>query len=789
MRSLFALVLGAVAITICSSVDAGTLQAASSRPTISDASAAILKMKKTPLAFTKNMGQWDERVLYRAVADGVTMWFTKDGVTYQLARRVAYDAGAALGAPSDGGWNAVTASERFSHTKVLVEHLVLEARFDGANPDPEVVGEGLLEFKCNYFTGNDPAQWQTDVPSYSAIVLKDIYPGISVRYSDDGRGQAAYEFAAQSGADMKQVKVVYEGADEVSLDADGKMVVRTKWGDFTAGRPLSADGVRSGAVRFSQLPKNTIGLEEDGASQQALSTHSVVLSYSTYLGGSGSDKALGIAVDGSDCAYVTGFSESSDFPTLGSYQTDIGYDDVFVTKLSSAGNSLVYSTYLGGESREWGNSIAVDGNGNAYVTGWTESANFPTQNPFQGRNQGLSDAFAVKLSNTGNSLIYSTFLGGGNNDWGYGIAVDGSGSAYVTGNTHSLNFPTLSPFQPTNHGPPDVFVTKLSSAGYALIYSTLLGGGSDDWGSGIAVDGSGCAYVTGYTHSFNFPTSNPMQTYQGGGQYGWDAFVTKLSDVGNRLVYSTYLGGSEDDHGYSIAVDGSGCAYVTGFTRSSDFPTSNPFRGSFTDGDMDAFVTKLSAAGISLIYSTFLGGGGKDGGYGIAVDGNGYASVTGNTESSNFPTLNPYQTAGGIFATKLDIAGSDLIYGTYLGGRGDYGHGIAVDGSGTAYVTGWTSSGEFATVNPYQSSLQHVWDAFVTKLGGQQFVNGDVNSDGSVDMSDAVYLIGFIFTGGPTPNPTTAGDVNCDSFVDISDVVYLSSYIFFGGPAPNAECK
>lgn len=789
MKCFRALILGGFALAFCSGIYAGTIQVSSNQPTIPNSSTATLKIDQMPLAFTKNMGQWDERVLYRADIVGATMWFTKDGVTYQLTRSIARVAGAALGAVSDSGQNALTTGERFSDARDSMEQLVLTTKFIGANPNPVVVGEGQMEYICNYFVGNDPTKWHTEVPSYSAIVLKDIYPGIDLRYSGDDSDQAAYEFIAAPGADITQVRVAFEGAEEISLDSDGGMIVRTKWGDFALAIPTSANGVLSGKVHLSQLSENMIGLDDNGASQQASSLHSIVLSYSTYLGGGGSDKALGIAVDASGCAYVTGFTESSDFPTLDPYQTDYGSSDVFITKLSNTGTSLIYSTFLGGGGWDWGSGIAIDGNGNAYVTGWTESSDFPTVNPCQGTNQGHRDAFVTKLSSTGGSLIYSTYLGGENNEWANGIAVDFSGSAYVTGNTYSLNFPISNSFQQTNHGPPDAFVTKLSSAGHSLIYSTFLGGGGDDWGNGIAVDGSGNAYVTGYTHSFNFPNVNPIQTYQGGGQYGWDAFVTKLSNAGSSLIYSTFLGGSEDDHGYAIAVDGSGCAYVTGFTESSDFPTSNPFRGSFTDGDIDAFVTKFSSAGNSLIYSTFLGGGGKDGGYGIAVDISGNVSVTGNTGSSNFPTLNPFQTDGGIFATQFANSGSDLIYSTYLGGDGDHGYGIAVDGNGIAYVTGWTFSNDFPTSNPYQSTHQYGWDAFVTKLSERQFVNGDVNADGTVDMSDAVYLIGFIFTNGPAPNPPTLGDVNCDSRVDVSDVVYLSSYIFFDGPEPNADCK
>jgi uncharacterized protein (TIGR03437 family) len=305
------------------------------------------------------------------------------------------------------------------------------------------------------------------------------------------------------------------------------------------------------------------------------------------------EEGKGIAVDAAGSAYVTGDTYSSNFPTQSAYRaTKGGNQDAFVTNLSPAGTALVYSTYLGGSSDDYCSGIAVDGAGSAYVTGNTDSSNFPTQSPYQATRQGYYDAFVTKLAPAGNVLVYSTYLGGGDYDNGIGIAVDGAGSAYVTGRTSSTNFPTQSPYQATlPGGPTDAFVTKLSPAGTALVYSTYLGGGGTDYGRGIAVDAAGSAHVTGYTDSANFPTQAPYKaTYQGGNS---DAFVTKLAPVGNTLVYSTYLGGSSHDDGYGIAVDGAGSAYVTGFTASTNFPTQSPYQGTFQGGSVDAFVTKL----------------------------------------------------------------------------------------------------------------------------------------------------------------------------------------------------
>jgi len=729
MPRLTTLVLGFITAILCSSI-----LAANTQPTIQS-------LNKMPLAFTKNMGQWDDRVLFRANAGGATMWFTKEGVTYQFTRRIGND-NTPLNPLSRGDSLSFAGIAQNEHIPLLrgvrgvsdtsIEQLVLTAKFIGANPNPAVIAEGQMEYKCNYFLGNDPTQWHTDVPNYEAITLRDIYPGIDVKYSGDGGGQAAYEFIASPSADVSQIKVAYEGAEETSLDSDGRLTLKTKWGDMIAAIESPTSGVLSGSASFSQLSDKTVGFEADrstplttgGASRQALGTLGVTLSYSTYLGGGDHDIGDAISVDGNGYAYVTGYTTSSDFPTLNPYQTHQGNYDVFVTKLSSSGNSLIYSTCLGGAGNDYGFGIAVDGSGNAYVTGVTWSSNFPTVNPYQ-TFQGGWDVFVTKLSSSGNSLIYSTYLGGGSDEEGMSIAVDGSGNAYVTGYTGSSNFPTLNPYQtwPGDWYHNDVFVAKLSSSGNSLIYSTYLGGGLEDEGHAIAVDGSGNAYVTGFTSSSNFPTLNPYQTYQGG--YYYDVFVTKLNSSGNSLIYSTYLGGGNDDEGYGIAVDGGGNAYAMGYTYSSDFPTLSPYQTyQGPSGYSDAFVTKLSSSGNSLMYSTYLSGGGGDYGRGIAVDGSGNAYVTGYTQSSNFPTLNPYQaTLQGTqdaFVTKLSSSGNSLTYSTYLGGGDwDWGISIAIDGSGNAYVTGQTGSSDFPTLNPYQMCQGCGYDspdAFVTKL-------------------------------------------------------------------------
>ncbi|MGA2325613.1 MAG: SBBP repeat-containing protein [Bryobacteraceae bacterium] len=660
---------------------------------------------------------------------------------------------------------------------------VVRMKLAGAMKPRQAAGLEKLPGVSNYFIGNDPKKWRTDVPHYARIQYEGVYPGIDLVWYGNQR-QLEYDFVVAAGADPRQIQVAYEGVESVGVEAGGELVLRTALGAVRQPPPrvyqeMGGKRVEVGA-RYAMMARNRVSFELASYDRKReLRIDPVVLAYSTYLGGSGDDVSGGIAVDAAGSAYVTGYTASTNFPSQSPYQATLqGTANVFVTKLSPAGNALVYSTYLGGSGWDWGRGIAVDGAGSAYVTGSTDSANFPTQSAYQATFQGgPCDAFVTKLSPAGNALVYSTYLGGRGQDLGFGIAVDGAGSAYVTGYTDSANFPTQSAYQATKQGDyNNAFVTKLTPAGNALVYSTYLGGSGVDGGSAIAVDGAGSAYVTGGTTSPDFPTQSPYQaTFQG---YS-DAFVTKLTPAGNALVYSTYLGGSGDDGGGGIAVDGAGSAYVTGYTSSTNFPTQSAYQATL-QGSQDAFVTKLTPAGNALSYSTYLGGSGDDWGFGIAVDAAGSAYVTGWTSSQNFPTQSPYQATnqGGIydaFVTKLTPAGTALVYSTYLGGSGyDWRSGIALDGAGLVYVTGVTSSTNFPTQSPYQATFQGgLSDAFVTKLQlpATLAINGVVDSASgrpTIAPNSFVSIYGSGFTSwtgdwtGAIQNgmlPTTLGGV------------------------------
>jgi len=645
---------------------------------------------KLPLSFEANQGQTDESVRFVSRGRGYTLFLTGTEAVLALnqpqrTQRTRRDPALPSSAPS-----ASSAVQ-------------LRLRLLGANPKPEVRGLDELPGKSNYFIGNDPSKWRTNIPTYAKVEYRDVYPGINLVHYGNG-GQLEHDFVVSPGADPGVIRFAIEGAEKMEVDAQGDLVLHAGGSEARLRKPMvyqEVHGTRQQiAAGYSVTPHSAFRTPHSAEVAFQVAAYDAarplvidpVLVYSTHF-----DVGNAIAVDSSGNAYVCGGDT--------------------VKKINADGSALIYSTVIGGALCT---GIAVDASGSAYVTGYTFSASFPMASPLQATIGGASDAFIAKLNPAGSALVYSTYLGGSSDDVGYGIAVDSSGNAYVTGSTSSANFPTANALQPTFGGYSDAFVSKLNAAGSALVYSTYLGGsGGSEYGHSIAVDSSGSAYVTGYTDSASFPTASPLQATYGGGYL--DAFVAKLNAAGSALVYSTYLGGSGEDRGDSVAVDSSGNVYVAGFTLSTNFPTASPLQATYRGGVTDAFVAKLNAAGSALVYSTYLGGSGEDNSTGIAVDPSGNAYVTGVTTSTNFPTASPLQATGGgsytdAFVSKLNAAGSALVYSTYLGGgSGDYGQGIAVDSSGNAYVTGVTASTNFPTVNPLQAS----GSSFVAKISDQ----------------------------------------------------------------------
>lgn len=486
--------------------------------------------------------------------------------------------------------------------------------------------------------------------------------------------------------------------------------------------PTYADRAHPGKHELDHAPQSASA--ERDVSAEGLDT----LRFSSFLGSDQYESASSLAVDASGAIYLTGETQSTSFPTTpGAFQTSLrGGMDIWVAKLSPDGSSLLYATYLGGSEGERAFGIAVDASGAACVLGWTESGDLPvTAGAYDTTYNGGSDLFVAKLNPGGSELEFATFLGGAGWDRALGLAADAGGSLFVAGETASTDFPTTTGAFDTSHngGPSDAFALQLGAAGDHMVYSTFLGSTQNDYAYGIAVDDAGAAYVLGDTYSPDFPvTGGAFDTTHNGGR---DWFVVKLNTSGSALTYSTLLGGSLWDSSYALEVDSSGTAWATGVTHSADWPTTpNAFDTSY-NGNYDAVVVGLDAAGSTLAYSSFAGGNDIDGGVGIDLDVQGRLYLTGDTRSADFPTTpDAFDTTfnGGrrdAFILQLDPEAAGRTYSTFVGGSGDgWGRGIAVDSlGGEGIVTGQTRSPDFPTTpGAYDPSYNGSSDAFVTRM-------------------------------------------------------------------------
>jgi len=702
-----------------------------------------------PLAFERNDGQTDAQVKYMARGNGYTLFLTANDAVFSLHSSSTSGGGSA--ASRRAAWDTKKRSSgkhRAHNDSTAVVHMQLA----GGNSQAKVAASDVLSGTANYFLGNDPSKWRKNVPCYARVSYQDVYPGVDMAFHGAQR-QLEFDFLVGPGANPQPIGFDFTGARNVKTDDSGNLVISSTAGDVLVHKPVAyqqQDGTRQAVdARFILKANNRVGFELGNydRSRELVIDPSVSYAYSTYLGGSAEDDGFGIAFDGSGNAYVTGETESPNFPTVGGVppNTSAGSTfDVFVTKIAADGSSLIYSTYIAGtgagKGSDSGNAIAVDSKGDAFVAGGTESTNFPTTaGSFQPKivSGAIGNAFIFELNPAGSALTYSTYLGGSVSDVALGVAVDSSGDVYAAGKTSSTNFPLSStPLQAAVAGG---FLAKLKPSGAGasdLVFSTYLGGSAQDFASAVALDSSANAYVTGQTSGSLSGT--PLNSYGGGIS---DAFVIAVKADGSAFTYSTYLGGSDIDVGDGIAADSAGNAYVTGETASSNtsttpFPLLSPLQPIFGGGPFDAFVTKLNPAG-APVYSTYLGGNLSDVGASIAVDGSGNAYVTGETASSNFPPASPTQpTFGGgtsdAFVSEVNAAGSALVFSTYLGGSGDedttgnFGA-IAVDSAGAAiYVTGNTASSTGFPIMPNPGVFQKTYgggpfDAFVVKYAQPTF--------------------------------------------------------------------
>jgi hypothetical protein len=697
--------------------------------------------------FVQNVGQFAEPVRYQVWGAGYGLWLTEDALWVTLAERLATPAG----------------REATDIADLLNGHYAgvnLRLSFAGANSHPRLEPVQRVDTHVSYFLDNDPTQWHADVPVWSGVRYRDLYPGIDLELSSED-GRLVQRLVAHGGADVDAVRMRVDGADALAL-RDGRLQVSSAERNWTIplmqlvvqGEPATT-GKTTVMGREVTRPfasdqdvravAGTRGSDSVSALQDGVS-----LVYSTFLGAGQEDNAACLAADGEGNVYVSGLTGSYNFPTTpGAW--DVVYSggggeylagDTFVAKLNPTGSSLIFATFLGGSGgSDISTGIALDDSGTVYITGNTGSTNFPTTADAMDRsyNGGDGDGYVTQLNATGSALIYSTFLGGDGWDGGGDIVIDEAGNAYVAGGTGSTDFPvTPGAYRSQRAGNGDAFVAKINASGSSLVYSAVIGGEDDDSSSGVAVDPEGCAYITGGTYSSNYPVTSGVF----GSTFGYgrtDSFVTKLNASGSALVYSTYLGGNGEDNGGilsgDLVVDELGHAYVTGWSASSNFPTT---RGAYQErgkGAADVFIAKLNPTASGLIYCTLLGGNARDQAAGIALDWEGNVLVTGKTESTNFPvTEDAYQdtylgggayqqTIGDALVARLDATGSTLLYGSYLAGRtGDFGVEVGLDALGNFYVAGRTESSDFPrTPGSVDIVFGGKGDAFVTKfsLGGE----------------------------------------------------------------------
>jgi hypothetical protein len=679
------------------------------------------------LRFEPNRGQFGDPVRYLARGASYGLYLTPEGATLSLlgATRHAYD-------------DAVAAREEPPPSPVGIVSMHLA----GGRQDVEPVGLDVMDGESNYFVGGDRSRWRTHVEAYARVRYPQVLPGVDVVYYGTGRGHFEYDLEFAPGTDPRFATVAFHGVESIEIDAHGAARLRLSGGaEIDQPAPIAyqvdAEGRRAMVdVRFERRPAG-LGFVVGAFDPTRTLVIDPTLLYSTYLGGSLADQVNAIAVDAAGEVFVTGITGSSNFPTASPLQAanNASNAEAFVTKFNATGSALVYSTYLGGSSGNYGNAIAVDGAGEAFVAGETYSPDFPTVSPFQASlgAPGAINSFVAKLNAAGSALMYSTYLGGSSRDFLAAMAIDSAGEVFVVGHTYSSDYPLASPFQATFHGAgdggtiePDAFLTKLNATGTALVYSTYLGGSSLEYANGVAVDSAGEAFVVGGTSSTDFPTASPLQATLSGTE---DAFVTKFNVAGSALMYSTYLGGSDFDIGSAIALDSAGEAFVGGTTQSTNFPTVSPFQAAFGGGAQDAYISKFNATGSALVYSTYLGGSSNDVSAAIAVDSLGEAVVVGHTASTNFPTAlaiqpafggdsSPVDVGGGdAFVTMLTARGSGVVYSTYLGGSlDDTAATIAVDRFRNAFVAGLTKSPDFPMASPFQATYGGGQDAFVTAI-------------------------------------------------------------------------
>jgi len=725
-----------------------------------------------PLTFERNVGQAPTTTKFVSHAGGYSIWLSRNGITMR--------AGAAS----------------------------FQLRFEDASPYVSLEPTEELAGKSNYILGRDPKNWITGVAAFSGVRYHRLYPKVDLLCRGESR-RFEYDFLIAPGADPRRIRIYFRDADSVKVDDQGELVVKVRGSEWRQQVPHVYQGSRPVAGRFVAFPRGRIGFDVGPYDHDKELVIDPVVVYGSYLGGTRDDSVATMTVDSSGSIYLAGSTNSSDFPiTAGSYDptfnggpcpmgTYMGVPinrycrDVFVTKLNPLGTALVFSTYVGGVGGDDAYAMAVDTNGNVYVTGATNSSDFPvTANALQSKLAGGElgiDAFVLKIDPSGSKLLYSSFVGGKGDDIGRAMAISSSGDLYIAGSTTSSDFPVvnalLSQFGGGDCGGnrsnelacSDAFLMRWRSQDMTLQYASFLGGNADDSASGVALDAAGNVYVAGTTSSANFPLTKPLISSLPGGSS--HVFLAEIAGSGDRFIYCTLLGGSGNDSASAVAVDRSGNAIVTGSTSSLDFPVVNAVQDKPGGGVCQGlyglpyvpcshgFVAKVNSQGSKLVYSTYLSGYGVDSADAVEVDTSGSVWVAGGTSSrAGFPITpdaihfcnSASPSLGGTtgFLTKLMDDGS-LAYSTFFGGS--YRDGIsalALDGSGSLLIGDSTSSGDLSVTS----------GAFQTR-----FTNGNVG----------IYLAKVDLGAASTTGPLLEGPciLNAAAYQSVSASGYPSNLV------------
>ncbi len=786
-----------------------------------------------PLAFEANQGQTDPQVKYLARGNGYRLYLTSSQAILTMPTRGGFSEVRDMMMNKRRGLAGIRALLR-NRNAVQVKQPALAAlrmNFLGTSSRTQLIAQERQPGKINYYVGTDPAKWHSNIPLFGRVNYKNIYPGVSLAFHGAAK-QLEFDYVVSPGADPKLIALGFQGAKEIRTNAAGDLILTTAAGPVQLHKPIAyqeKEGVRQAVdARFVVAGRNKVAFALGAYDRSRELVIDPTVTYSTYFGGGNGDYGLGIAVDGSGDAFVTGATDSASLP--GDLTTNNRQFDVFVTEINSSG-TLVFTTVFGGEKDDFPGGIAVDSQG-IYIAGTTDSSLFPTtpgvvQPTFLGGSaNGNNDAFAIKLDLNGNafptcSTCWATYIAGANSDSGLGIAVDSNHNVHVVGETFSTNLGGAAGSSAThlpngtalnlglNATNDDGYIVELNPTGTAYVLVSYLGGSNGDLATGVALDASNNIYVSGFTQSKDLPTTpgvvqptcgtdgncNPNTT---GPQD--DAFVAAIKADLTGYKYVTYYGGSGVDHGLAIAVDAGGHVFLTGDTSSKDFKTAGtPFQSSLL-GTQNAFVVQLYSGGTAASHATYLGGAGTDSGLGIAVDGLGNAYVTGQTSSSDFPTLNPIQPFGGntdAFVSVLSASPNKLLFSTYLGGGGDedqLGAGIGLDTLQNIYVTGDTDSGNgstaaFPTKNPVVGGGTYGGSTCLSSTGANvPCTDAFVAAYTSATVPDFAVSPGALTPGAVAQGGSATSTVTVTALNGYAKTVNLTCTVTGGGiPAPKCS--